>query len=102
MSGESASELIVRELTHAVSVMQGRLASGDAFRDWMGELGWAVPAPAAQPLADLQQSLAQLLATLGQIDPDVPVEDQAAVYAELLFQLPRFIAALRNVAEAFN
>ncbi|HJR68343.1 MAG TPA: DUF6603 domain-containing protein [Gemmatimonadaceae bacterium] len=100
MAGESTIELLVRELTLAVGATQRRLASGNAFRDWMGELGWDVPAPAVQPLADLQQSLAALLGTLAQIDPDVPVEDQASVYTELLFQLPEFITALRDLANA--
>lgn len=100
MSGESTVELLVRELTLAVGATQHRLASGDAFRDWMGELGWDVPAPAAQPLTDLQQSLARLLATFAQIDPDIPVEDQASVYTELLFELPAFITALCDLANA--
>lgn len=100
MAGESTIELLVRELTLAVGATQRRLASGNAFRDWMGELGWNVPAPAAQPLNDLQQSLGRMLATLAQIDPDVPVEDQASLFAELTFQLPEFIVALRDLANA--
>jgi len=102
MSGESTIELVVRELTEAMQVVESKVATDDAFRSWMAALGWDVPAPAAGAVAALQQSLTQLLTTVAQIDPDVPAEDQAEVYTDLLFQLPNFIKALKDVGEAFQ
>lgn len=102
MSGESTIELVVRELTEAMQVVESKVATDDAFRSWMAALGWDVPAPAAGAVAGLQQSLAQLLTTVARIDPDVPAEDQTEVYTDLLFQLPNFITAIKDVAQAFN
>jgi len=102
MSGESTVELVVRELTEAMQVVESKVSSADAFRSWMAALGWDVPAPAAAKIAALEQSLQQLLGTVAQIDPDVPAEDQAGVYTDLLFQLPNFIASIKDVADAFQ
>lgn len=102
MSGESTIELVVRELTQAMQVVERKVSNEDEFREWMATLGWEVPAPAAGALNVLQASLTQLLTTVAQIDPDVPVEDQAGVYADLLFQLPNFIKSLKDVADAFQ
>lgn len=99
--GESTTQLVVRELTDAVKTIQDRFADGPAFQRWMADLGWVVPAPQGNALADLNASITLLLDALNQIDPEQPIEDQASEYADLLFRLPAFIKAIRNVNTVF-